>query len=64
MPLLLGYSIAKKSKEILRLMTNKFLEWYPSFTAVETQEDDTTHKFLMIADMDKGFLRSYKNNPI
>ena len=62
-PLLVGYRIANKSKESWRLMTKKFLEWYPAFTAVETREDGTTNKFLMIADMDKGIFEALQEHP-
>lgn len=44
-------------------MAQKFLEWYPAFTAVETREDGVTDKFVMIADMDKGIFEALQEHP-
>ena len=39
-------------------MKKKLLEWYPAFMVVETQEDGTTNKFIMITYMDKGIFEA------
>ena len=62
-PLVVGYHIANKSKDSWRLMTQIFLQWCPGFIAVETREDGTTNKFVMIADMDNGNFEALQECP-